>query len=90
MARWHEELQDYNFVLEHVPGKNHTAVNTLSRPPGCDEGKDDNRDVQMLPEEAFICVLDEDLPGSLENRITNQQLDFKDVLDDPKVYPGLE
>jgi hypothetical protein len=25
-ARWHEELQDYNFVLEHVPGKNHTAA----------------------------------------------------------------
>ena len=29
-ARWHGELQDYNFKLQHVPGKLHTAANALS------------------------------------------------------------
>jgi hypothetical protein len=88
-ARWHEELQDYNFVLEHVPGKNHMVADALSRPPGCDEGKDNNRDIRMLPENAFIRVMDEDLPGSLKNRIVDRQLDFKSVLDDPRVYSGI-
>jgi hypothetical protein len=41
-ARWHGELQDYNFTLHHIPGKNHTAVDALSRPPGTDTGKNDN------------------------------------------------
>jgi hypothetical protein len=54
-------------VLEHVPGKNHTAADTLSRPPGCNEGKDDNRDIQMLSESAFIRVMNKDSSGSLEN-----------------------
>jgi hypothetical protein len=41
-ARWHGELQDYNFILQHVPGKLHMATDTLSQPLGADEGKDDN------------------------------------------------
>jgi hypothetical protein len=76
-------------MLEHVPGKNHTAADALSCPLGCDEGKEDNRDVQMLPENAFICVMDEDSPGSLENQIINRQQAFEDVLNDPNAYLGL-
>jgi hypothetical protein len=34
--------------------------------------------------------MDEDSSGSLENRIVNRQLDFKSVLDDPKVYSEIE
>jgi hypothetical protein len=41
-VRWHGELQDYNFKLQHVPGKLHTAADALSQPVGADEGKDDN------------------------------------------------
>jgi hypothetical protein len=32
-ARWHAVLQDYNFKIEHVPGKDHQAADALSRPP---------------------------------------------------------
>jgi hypothetical protein len=35
-ARWHEKLQDYNFRIVHVQGKNNTLANALSR-PGEDE-----------------------------------------------------
>jgi RNase H-like domain found in reverse transcriptase/Reverse transcriptase (RNA-dependent DNA polymerase)/Integrase zinc binding domain len=68
-ARWHGELQDYNFTLHHVPGKNHTAADALSRPPGSDTGKNDNQEMIMLPEPLFIRVADEDSPGSVEHFI---------------------
>jgi hypothetical protein len=29
-ARWHRELQDYNFKLQHVPRKLHMAADALS------------------------------------------------------------
>jgi len=29
-AHWHSELQDYHFILEHVPGKTHIAADALS------------------------------------------------------------
>src|SRR5579863_4598182 len=53
-ARWHEELQDYYFELQHTPGRLHTAADALSQPFGSDEGKDDNREVTMIPEKSFI------------------------------------
>jgi len=31
-VRWHSELQDYHFTIQHVPGKLHTAADLLSRP----------------------------------------------------------
>jgi len=34
-ARWHEKLQDYNFKILHVAGKNNTPADALSRP--CDD-----------------------------------------------------
>jgi RNase H-like domain found in reverse transcriptase/Integrase zinc binding domain len=69
-ARWHGELQDYNFTLHHVPGKNHTAADALSRPPGTDTGKNDNQQMIMLPKPLFIHVADKDSPGSVEHFIT--------------------
>src|SRR5580692_1869109 len=36
VARWFTDLQDYNLVIKHVPGKIHTAPDMLSRPPGVD------------------------------------------------------
>jgi RNase H-like domain found in reverse transcriptase/Reverse transcriptase (RNA-dependent DNA polymerase) len=69
-ARWHGELQDYNFTLHHVPGKNHMAADALSRPPGADMGKNDNQQMIMLPEPLFIRVADEDSFGSIEHFIT--------------------
>ena len=72
-VRWHAELQDYHFVLKHVPRKTHTAANTLSRPPGTDEGKEDNQDMLMIPKHAFIRVFNADLPSSLEHWIIETQ-----------------
>ena len=54
VARWLTTLQDYNFVLKHVPGKIHAAADMLSRPPGVDTGTLDNQDVVVLPDKLFI------------------------------------
>jgi RNase H-like domain found in reverse transcriptase len=69
-TRWHGELQDYNFKLQHVPGKLHTAADTLSRPPGANEGKDNNQQMTMIPEAAFIRLVGPNSDGSIEHMIT--------------------
>ena len=79
-ARWHEELQDYHFTLEHVPGKTHTAANALSRPPGSDEGKQDNQQITMLPKATFIRIADADSDNSLESMIVNCQNQYTSTM----------
>src|SRR5580692_6579425 len=54
VARWFTDLQDYNLVIKHVPGKIHTAPDMLSRPPGVDQGLEDNADIVLLPSSMFI------------------------------------
>jgi Integrase zinc binding domain len=73
MARWHGFLQDYEYKIEHVPGKLHTAADALSRPPDADQDKDNNEAMIMIPESAFIRIADEDSPESLESRIIQAQ-----------------
>jgi L-rhamnose mutarotase len=81
-ARWHGELQDYNFMLHHVPGKNHTAADALSRPSGTDTGKNDNQQMVMLPEPLFIHIADEDSPGSVEHFITIVQNNNRTLMEE--------
>jgi RNase H-like domain found in reverse transcriptase/Reverse transcriptase (RNA-dependent DNA polymerase) len=69
-ARWHRELQDYNFKLQHVPGKLHTAADALSCPAGANKGKDDNQQMSMIPEVAFIRLAGPDSDRSIEHTIS--------------------
>jgi len=47
------KLQDYNFTLQHIPGKTNTKADILSRREKVDI-KEDNQDIQMLKEELWI------------------------------------
>ena len=71
VARWFTELQDYNLVIKHVPGKIHAAADMLLRPPGVDKGEDNNTDVTLLPEPIFVRLADEPDPEwtSIEERV---------------------
>jgi RNase H-like domain found in reverse transcriptase/Reverse transcriptase (RNA-dependent DNA polymerase) len=69
-AWWHGELQDYNFKLQHVPGKLHMAADALSWPTGADKGKDDNQQMTMIPEAVFIRLFGPDSDGSIEHTIS--------------------
>ena len=50
------EIQDYNLTIKHISGKIHTAPDMLSRPPGVDQGKQDNTDIVLLPLSMFIAT----------------------------------
>ena len=54
VARWFTEVQDYNLTIKHIPEKIHTTLDMLSRPPGVDQGKQDNTDIVLLPPSLFI------------------------------------
>jgi hypothetical protein len=46
------------------------AADALSRPPGADEGKDNNQQMTMVLEAAFIRLAGPDSNGSIEHMIT--------------------
>jgi hypothetical protein len=54
VARWFAFLQDYNLVIQHVPGKLHAAADMLSCPPTEDKGENDNTNLTLLPLSVFI------------------------------------
>jgi hypothetical protein len=58
------------FKLQHVPRKLHTAADALSCPSEADKGKDDNQQMTMIPEAAFIRLVGPDSDGSIEHTIT--------------------
>ncbi len=53
-ARWHTDLQEYDFVIKHIPEKINTPADELSRPPNSDQGDNDNQDQTLLKLKLFI------------------------------------
>jgi hypothetical protein len=53
-ARWHVDLQEYDYEIQHVPGKANIPADVLSRPPGVDQGEKDNRQITILPPHRFV------------------------------------
>ena len=54
VAQWFSDLQDFNLIFKHVPGKIHAAPDMLSWLPGVDKGKHDNEAVTLIPERLFV------------------------------------
>ena len=52
-ARWHADLQEYDYKILYVPRKMNTPPDALSHPPGTNKGETDNRDIIVLPENKF-------------------------------------
>jgi hypothetical protein len=71
-ARWHEKLQDYNFRIIHVQGKNNTPADALSRPSE-DERQRDERQVTLLPPEVFLKLANTGNEDSLEHLLVQEQ-----------------
>jgi hypothetical protein len=52
-VRWHLDLQEYDYDILYIPGKENGPPDALSRPPGADQGKDDNQNVTIIPPKKF-------------------------------------
>jgi RNase H-like domain found in reverse transcriptase len=87
-ARWHGELQDYNYRLQHVPRKLHTVADALSQPLGADEGKDDNQQMTMIPEAAFIRLFGPNSNRSIKHTISIIQNQNRSLMEEwTGIYP---
>ncbi len=64
MARWHADLQEYDFVIKHIPGKINTPADELSCPPNSDQGDDNNKDQTLLEPKLFINTTVAQIPDS--------------------------
>jgi len=97
-ARWYLELQDYDFVLRHIPGKTNTKADILSRKDQVDT-KEDNKDVQLLKDEMWsrkstskIQVFDEKKRGDesdIIKKIRKNNTREKEVIQAIKKEDGL-
>ena len=65
-SRLQPNLQDYNLIFKHVPGKLHAAPDMLSRPPGANHGEEDNQNVTLIPPESFIRMTRDDSPTRVQ------------------------
>ena len=67
MARWHADLQEYDYEIKYIPGKEDTPADTLSRPSNTDTGENDNQRVIMIPPSR--CRTIKDLPTDTQQII---------------------
>jgi Integrase zinc binding domain len=59
MAWWHADPQEYDYEILYIPRKTNIPPDVLSRSPEADQGKEDNKDVIIIPDEKFkIMVMD--------------------------------
>ncbi len=55
-ARWHADLQEYDYILKYIPGKENVPSDFLSRPPLADKGDTDNQAITMIPGERIAAT----------------------------------
>ena len=53
MARWQADLQEYDYEIQHITGKENIPPDALSHPPGVDQGKNDNQQQTVISPEKF-------------------------------------
>jgi hypothetical protein len=72
MVRWHEKLQDYNFKIIHIVGKNNGPADALSRMHQKDE-KEEPKLTPLLQADAFLTVFEAGDLGTLEHEVIEAQ-----------------
>jgi RNase H-like domain found in reverse transcriptase/Integrase zinc binding domain len=65
MARWHADLQKYNYKILYISGQMNIPLDVLSQLPEADQGKKDNKDVIIILEGKFKIATTE-LEGKIQ------------------------
>jgi len=69
-ARWVLDLQEYNFILKHRPGKTNTKADALSRRADHNHRETDNEGTTLLKDKLFIRIWEEgDKLHKMENEL---------------------
>ena len=68
MAQWHADLQEYNYILQYIPGKANIPLDFLLQPPTADRGGTDNQGVVMLLADRIMMTKLVKVPPILEVR----------------------
>ena len=79
-------MQDYNFIIQHIPGDSNKS-DALSRRPDYDQGTNDNTNVTVLPPHLFVntttlsCLFARaTMLSSIDDRARSHQLQQPDLL----------
>ena len=80
-------MQDYNFVIKHIPGESNKS-DALSRRPDYNKGEDDNAAVTVLPPKLFVqsttlaCLFSQaGALSSIDKRVCSHQQTQQNLLD---------
>jgi hypothetical protein len=49
VAWWHVDLQEYDYKIQYIPGKENAPPDMLSRQLGADKGQEDNQGIIVIP-----------------------------------------
>jgi len=90
-ARWAEELSSYDFIIEHVKGKENVVADALSRRPDYEEAKQVDRNQQIFTEKEEKLVLNKELKVGMINIETKDGLSkkIKEETEKDDRYPEL-
>jgi hypothetical protein len=78
-ACWHKKLQDYNFKIVHIPGKDNGPADALSRMHQ-DEEREEPKLTSLLPPDAFLNVFEAGDLGTLEHNVVLTQQKYVRVM----------
>ena len=86
IARYVQRMQDYNFIIQHIPGDSNKS-DALSRRPDYEQGTHDNTNVTVLPPHLFVntttlaCSFTRAATlSSIDDRTRSHQLQQPDLL----------
>jgi hypothetical protein len=69
VARWHVDLQEYDYEIQYVPGKENMPPDALSWQPGVDKGQEDNQGVVVILAEKFKTTISAIKHITLEGKV---------------------
>ena len=77
-AQWYLKLQDYDFMLKHIPGKTNTKADILSRKDQVNTKKD-NKDVQLLKDKLWQRRTTAEITIMGENKVREESGILKEI-----------
>jgi hypothetical protein len=93
-ARWLTELTEYHYTLHHIPGKQNTKADALSRRPDLNEGVDtDNENETLLKPEIIRSIVEDqafELDLQTQSKEIYAQIKATSNNREPKVDKALE